>query len=410
MSILSAEEIREYMSDARPSSERLVITPLLEPDKQIKGATVDLRLGNRFIVTKRTRLSALDIAKRKEIQYEIEQYHEEHYVGYGQSFVLHPRELILGSTLEYMGFPLDLTAHAGGRSSWGRLGLSIVTRPAIKPGYRGTLTLELINLGSVPIVLYPCARIIQLSIYKIGKEERKEPTKYDLSTGPEYSKIYEDEDIPIIKPLRRQLVIGLTGPMGAGKTIAATNLGRSKGFVRLSLADFVRREAIKRGLPITQRHMRDIGNYLRETFGVSVLANKLLDRIRDEVLSTFIVIDGIRNPGEIESLRRNPDFFLIGLDARREIRWKRETKLAESEGTIPLSFEEFCELDEEDMGGEGWDEWAQQLGDCLRIAKDLQAEGKGFYLDTSDITPAEQHRAMEEILRRIEDKAGLRIV
>lgn len=407
MSILSTEEIKEYMSDKRPLSERIVITPLLEPDKQIRGATVDLRLGNRFIVTKRTHLSALDVAKQAEIKSEIEQYHEEHYVRYGQSFVLHPRDLILGSTLEYISFPLDLTAHAGGRSSWGRLGLSITTRPTITPGYKGTLTLELINLGSIPIVLYPCARIIQLTIYKIGKEERKGVTKYDLSTGPEYSKIHEDEDIPIIKPLKRQRIIGLTGPMGAGKTTAASDLEKHYGFIRLSLAHFVRREVMKEGLPITPRHMRDIGNHLRETLGISILADKVLERISGEILSGLIVIDGIRNPGEIETLRKNPDFFLIGMNAKREIRYQRELELGEWEP--PSSFEEFCELDKEDMGGDGWPEWAQQINECLRIAGEMQAEGKGFYLDTSDMTPAEQHQALEEILRQVESKTGVRV-
>ena len=408
MSVLSTKEIREYMSNDRPLSKRLVITPLLEPDKQIKGATVDLRLGNRFIVTKRTRLSALDMAKQEEIRDEIEQYHEEHYVRYGQPFVLHPRELILGSTLEYMSFPLGLTAHAGGRSSWGRLGVSIATRPAITPGYKGTLTLELINLGNIPVILYPCVRIIQLSIYEVGKGERREVTKYDLSTGPEHSKIHEDEDIPIIKPLRRQLIIGLTGPMGSGKTIAATELEKGKGFLRLSLAYIVRREVVKEGLPITPRHMRDVGTHLRETLGAGILAEKLLNRIESEILGDLIVIDGIRNPGEIERLRRNPDFFLIGMNAKREIRYQREMALGEWEAPL-FSFEEFCELNDEDMG-EGWPEWAQQVGRCLQIAKEMRAEGRGFYLDTSDMTCAEQNQAIEEILRQIEDKTGFRVV
>jgi len=407
MSILSTEEIRQYMCDDRPLSERLVITPLLEPARQIKGGMIDLRLGNRFIVTKRTRILALDIAKQTEIRHELDQCHEEHYVRYGQSFVLHPRELILGSTLEYMSFPLDLTAHAGGRSSWGRLGLSIVTRPTITPGYKGTLTLELINLGNVPIALYPGARIIQLSIYRVGGKERREVTKYDFSTGPEHSKVYEDKDISTIRPFRRRLIIGLTGPMGAGKTTAASNLERYKGFVRLSLAYFVRREVLRQGLPVNARHMRDIGNHLRETHGVSVLADRVLERLEKEILSSLIVVDGIRNPGEIKTLRRNPDFFLIGMNARREIRYQRELELGEWQPL--LSFEEFCELDDEDMGGDEWPQWAQQISKCLQMAREMQAEGRGFYLDTSDMTPVVQHQAIEEILRQIENRTGLKV-
>ncbi|RLC82977.1 MAG: dCTP deaminase [Chloroflexi bacterium] len=406
MSILSTEEIIEYMSPARPLNERLIITPLLEPDKQIKGGTVDLRLGNRFIVSKRTRLSALDIARQEELRYEIEQYHEEHYVRFGHSFVLHPRELVLSSTLEYVSFPPNLTAHAGGRSSWGRLGLSIATRPAITPGYKGTLTLELINLGNIPIVLYPCTRIIQLSIYKIGKEKHR-TTKYDLSTGPEYSRIYEDDDIPIIQPSRRQLIIGLTGPMGAGKTTTAAYLEKNFGFIRLSLAHFVRRETIRRGLPPTPRYMRDIGNYLRESHGPSVLADRILEKIKKEILTRLIVIDGIRNPGEIERLRKEPDFFLIGMNADREIRYRREQALGEG---ASLSFEMFCSLDEEDTGGDDWPEYAQQIGKCLQLVREMEKEGRGFYIDTSGMSPSEQYQAIEDILRRIESKTGFKIV
>jgi dCTP deaminase len=77
-------------------------------------------------------------------------------------FLLHPNQLILGVTFEYLSLPFDTFCQIMSRSSWGRLGLVVATAAAVQPGYKGCLTLELVNLSESPIALYPGLPIGQL--------------------------------------------------------------------------------------------------------------------------------------------------------------------------------------------------------------------------------------------------------
>jgi len=116
--------------------------------------------------------------------------------------MLHPNQFIIGSTLEYIKLPNDVFAHIIGRSSWGRLGLIIATATLIHPGFAGVVTLELTNVGEVPISLFPGLRIAQISFHKCDfflETDESEPGKYFGSTGPSFSEIYKDRDLVIIE-------------------------------------------------------------------------------------------------------------------------------------------------------------------------------------------------------------------
>ena len=198
----SIEDIDTRFKDK--SEERgLVVTPLISK-KQIKGNTIDIRLGNEFIITKKTRFDMLDPSIGKEkAEVLIKQYQEKVYVDLGDKLILHPNQFVLGSTLEHVRLPWDLLAYVVGRSSWGRLGLIIATATVVHPGYSGTITLELTNLGDAPITLYPGSRIAQLIFHTVNPSKIP-PTKskYDISTGPVFSKIYEDYEWPAYEYLK----------------------------------------------------------------------------------------------------------------------------------------------------------------------------------------------------------------
>lgn len=117
--------------------------------------------------------------------------------------MLHPQQFVLGSSLEHVSLPWDMLAYVIGRSSWGRLGLIIATATVVNPGYSGAITLEFTNVGEVPIPLYPGSRICQLVLHTLNNIPSKGPklSKYDVSTGPEFSKIYRDYEWDILKKL-----------------------------------------------------------------------------------------------------------------------------------------------------------------------------------------------------------------
>lgn len=157
MAILGKERLLKLMATAA-IEDRLIITPLLE-SAQIGQASIDVRLGNDFIVTRRGNLVSIDPASEDVRQH---RYQTRHYVNFGESFYLHPHELVLASTFEYLRLPRSVAGNVTSRSSWGRAGLVIATATAVHPGFTGAITLELINLGEVPLVLYPGVSVAQL--------------------------------------------------------------------------------------------------------------------------------------------------------------------------------------------------------------------------------------------------------
>lgn len=161
--MLGRRQIVRRLLDPR---SRLAITPLVDARGQIGDASVDLRLGPDFIVTRKaTGLATFDPARVDEITERIREYQDYVRRPPGSAFYLHPGEFAIARTLEYLTLPLGLAAQVAGRSSWGRLGLVIQTAPLVQPGFAGTITLELANLGTVPIVLYVGVRIAQISFF-----------------------------------------------------------------------------------------------------------------------------------------------------------------------------------------------------------------------------------------------------
>ena len=167
MSVLGHQALKELLCHC-DLEKRLIITPILNPEQQISEASIDIRLGNDFIVTRRGNLSSLDPAAatgdvRKH------RYQTKHFVNFKERFFLHPNELVLAGTLEWFRLPLSVAASVTSRSQWGRAGLVIATATAVHPGFCGTITLELLNLGEVPLVLYPGTSVAQTVFYDCSK-------------------------------------------------------------------------------------------------------------------------------------------------------------------------------------------------------------------------------------------------
>ena len=111
--------------------------------------------------------------------------------------MLHPGEFVLGSTLERIGVPDDLVGRIDGKSSLGRLGLIIhSTAGFIDAGFDGHITLELTNIATLPITLYPGMKIGQVSFMRLD-----EPVERPYG-HPELGSKYQDQKGPVASEYR----------------------------------------------------------------------------------------------------------------------------------------------------------------------------------------------------------------
>jgi dCTP deaminase len=167
---LSRDEVLERLK--RPISEKpIIVTPILDQGSQLGPCGIDVRLGKQFIVFNENiqDVFSFDIEKYKNIGI----YHEEIVLSMKEPIIIHPGKVIIGSTFEYISVPTDLECQVEGRSSWARLGLVIATASTIEPGFKGMITLELSNIGKIPITLYPGLRIAQLIFHQMTVNENE---------------------------------------------------------------------------------------------------------------------------------------------------------------------------------------------------------------------------------------------
>jgi dCTP deaminase len=172
----------------QPLDQRLVVAPLLD-EAQVGSASIDLRLGTEFMETRRLRKGVLDPFEDASTQEDRE---ERVVVALGDHLMLHPGQFVLGSTLEFIRMPSHMVGQVLGRSSWARVGLIVATAVVVHPGFGGVLTLELVNMGNVPMKLRPGLRIAQLMVWHLGQPTAKpyEPAaKYGSPIGPERSRL-----------------------------------------------------------------------------------------------------------------------------------------------------------------------------------------------------------------------------
>jgi dCTP deaminase len=153
--------------------QRLVISPLVSP-RQIGTATIDLRLGTEWEAMSAYRFQTLDPGEDPETASELLQSSVEEFrltAGQRHGLVLHPGDLLLALTLEYLSLPGDL---------WGHLD---ATAGMVDGGFSGYLTLELQNTGRIPLVLYPGLRVAQMAFFPVWNT----PFAYSSKPNAAYS-------------------------------------------------------------------------------------------------------------------------------------------------------------------------------------------------------------------------------
>jgi dephospho-CoA kinase len=161
--------------------------------------------------------------------------------------------------------------------------------------------------------------------------------------------------------MQEGMIIGVVGTICSGKSLFAEML-ISKGFHRLGFSDEVREECKARGLEIERKILQDIGNEMREKNGGDYWAKRIISKMKP---GRNYVVEGIRNPGEVEALKELDNFILIGVDAPVEERLQWIIK--RNKDSDPKTIDEIKKIDERDRG-KGEKQSGQQVDACFKMA------------------------------------------
>lgn len=180
--LLSDRDIR-----AQLDSGRVRLTPY-DP-AMIQPASIDVRLDRGFRVFENHKYPVIDPSQEQpELTRAVSPKGDE-------PFVLHPGEFVLAATYERVTLPDDVAARLEGKSSLGRLGLlTHSTAGFIDPGFDGHVTLELSNVATLPIALYPGMKIGQLCFFQLTSAAEKpyghgaDGSRYQGQRGPTASR------------------------------------------------------------------------------------------------------------------------------------------------------------------------------------------------------------------------------
>jgi dephospho-CoA kinase len=181
-------------------------------------------------------------------------------------------------------------------------------------------------------------------------------------------------------------IIGITGTLGSGKGAIVEYLVEMEHFNHYSVREFLTEEIRKRGLVVNRDTMTSLANELRAQYSPSYIIDQLFERARKS--RQDCVIESIRTPGEVESLRKKGTFYLFSVDADPKVRYERSV-LRNSE-TDRIPFETFIENEQREM--ESTDPNKQNIRWCIDHAD---------FLFLNDGTKEELFREVRKVMEEI---------
>lgn len=187
--ILSDRDIKAALKTGR-----IKISPEPNLDEQLGSCSIDLHLGNTFRVFRHSRYSYIDLKS----SIDTAKLMEEINIPSDEPFIMQPGDFALASVAENLELADDILGRIEGRSSLGRLGIIVHgTASIFDPGWRGVPTMELGNLGVMPVALYPGMRICAFTFEEVSSPvdvpyHAKKGNKYGGQTKPLASKLAEE--------------------------------------------------------------------------------------------------------------------------------------------------------------------------------------------------------------------------
>jgi dCTP deaminase len=187
--ILADREIMQALEDGR-----IKISPPPNFDEQLGSCSIDFRLGHTFMVFEHSQFSYIDPRHPQSIGEAMRTIE----VKEGDAFIMQAGDFALASTMESLELPDDLLGRLEGRSSIARLGITVHSTAAVfEPGWIGTATMELSNLGRMAVALYPGMRICsftfeQLTSSVLTPYRKKLNNKYAGQITPRASGLSEE--------------------------------------------------------------------------------------------------------------------------------------------------------------------------------------------------------------------------
>ena len=182
--LMSDRDIRASIEAGQIGLEPLDMS-LLQP------SSFDVRIDRFFRLFDNHKYAFIDPAEQQD---DLTRFVE---VGPDEPFILHPGEFVLGSTYEFVKLPDNVAARLEGKSSLGRLGLvTHSTAGFVDPGFNGHVTLELSNMATLPIKLWPGMKIGQLCFFQLSSPSEtpygaeKYLNRYQGQRGPTASRSY----------------------------------------------------------------------------------------------------------------------------------------------------------------------------------------------------------------------------
>jgi len=192
--MLSCVEIKEKLN--KPGlKDAIGIIPYPETNEleNETSASIDLRLGCWFLTFTHKNVGSIKLHKKKGEVEKIGSLVQEHYLQFGEEFFLHPGAFVLASTLEWIKLPLNLGGYVTSKSSTGRHGLVIATATGVHPGFAGCLTLEISNVGEVPLALQPGSLVCQLFFHRVSELKGADTSSFNCTRKPMLKTIFLDK-------------------------------------------------------------------------------------------------------------------------------------------------------------------------------------------------------------------------